>query len=479
MTATSRSRLQQSPASCSSQSGEVFGILKQMKETFETNLASSQAEESANQKAYEDLKAAKESQIGAATTAVEMKSQELADTDEKNAQSKEDKEDTEDSLAADTKFLAVVKDKCANMDKEYTERTTTRQLETQAVSKALEFLSSDEAHELFGRTFSMLFVQKSQVGRRDVVAKKLKAIAKKVHDPQLSALAVKLRIDSFGKVKDTLSTMMEKLIKEKEEEIKTKEACVDGFNKNERATDENNHMKHKLIAHLDDLTMKLDELSKAIADLNAEIAELRIQLKRAGEDREKENEDFQITVADQKATQKLLSATLGVLKGFYEKYALAQSGKAGSKQPEFKKYEKNKAGAGVMAMIQGIINDAKSLETDAIYAEGDAQKAYEDFVKESNESIEEKTKDLINKTEVKGKTEELKAEKEKNRDEILTILENLASENHDLHVSCDYILKNYDIRAAARDEEIEALKESIAMFSGASFSTFLQHLDGR
>merc|ERR1719197_100253 len=41
-------------------SGEIFGILKQMKETFETNLGSSQKEEMENQKAYEDLKAAKE-----------------------------------------------------------------------------------------------------------------------------------------------------------------------------------------------------------------------------------------------------------------------------------------------------------------------------------------------------------------------------------------------------------------------------------
>merc|ERR1719183_1127211 len=38
------------------QSGEIFGILKQMKETFETNLSSSQKEEMSNQKAYEDLK---------------------------------------------------------------------------------------------------------------------------------------------------------------------------------------------------------------------------------------------------------------------------------------------------------------------------------------------------------------------------------------------------------------------------------------
>merc|ERR1712178_50964 len=37
------------------QSGAIFGILKQMKETFETNLSSSQKEEMASQKAYEEL----------------------------------------------------------------------------------------------------------------------------------------------------------------------------------------------------------------------------------------------------------------------------------------------------------------------------------------------------------------------------------------------------------------------------------------
>merc|ERR1719487_1528302 len=123
-----------------------------MKESFETNLASSQQEEATNQKAYEDLKAAKESELGAAKAQIETKTQELAAADEKNAQDKEDKEDTEASLEADTAFLADVKSKCAALDAEFAERTKTRQLEIQAVGKALGFLSSDEAHELFART---------------------------------------------------------------------------------------------------------------------------------------------------------------------------------------------------------------------------------------------------------------------------------------------------------------------------------------
>ena len=42
-------------------------------------------------------------------------------------------------------------------------------------------------------------------------------------------------------------------------------------------------------------------------------------MKRASEDREKEAAEFAQTVADQRASQKLLKAALDILKGFYEK----------------------------------------------------------------------------------------------------------------------------------------------------------------
>ena len=42
------------------QSGEIFGILEQMKETFESNLSAAQKKEAESQKAYERLKAAKD-----------------------------------------------------------------------------------------------------------------------------------------------------------------------------------------------------------------------------------------------------------------------------------------------------------------------------------------------------------------------------------------------------------------------------------
>merc|ERR1712100_971912 len=141
------------------QSGEIFGILKQMLETFENNLSASQKEEMANQKAYEDLKAAKEDEIAAGQAQIDKKTQELADTDEKNAQAKEDIEDTKKTLSADEEFLMMLKEKCSMTDGEWEERQKTRQLEMEACSKALAVLSSDDAHDLFTKTFNPALVQ--------------------------------------------------------------------------------------------------------------------------------------------------------------------------------------------------------------------------------------------------------------------------------------------------------------------------------
>merc|ERR1719355_22565 len=143
------------------QSGEIFGILRQMKDTFEANMADSQKEENQSQKAYEELKAAKEAEISAGQDQIDKKTQEKADADNKCAQAKQDIDDTKASLAADEEFLAMLKEKCQMTDKEWEERSKTRQLEMEAVSKALAVLSGDDAHDLFTKTFNPAFIQAS------------------------------------------------------------------------------------------------------------------------------------------------------------------------------------------------------------------------------------------------------------------------------------------------------------------------------
>merc|ERR1719156_284169 len=185
-----------------------------------------------------------------------------------------------------------------------------------------------------------------------------------------------------------------------------------------------------------------------------------------------------MTVADQRATQKLLQAALTVLKSFYDKKAASlvqkQEPVGPPPPPGFKEYKNNAAAGGVMGMIQQIINDAKAMEAETIRSEEDAQKAYEDFVKETNASIEEKSKDIVNKSESKAKAEADLVEAKEDKESVLLELEQLSNYNAELHSSCDFVMKNFEIRQTARDEEIEALKQAKSILSGAKFVQMLK-----
>merc|ERR1719162_166908 len=193
-------------------SAEIFGVLKQMKEGFENNLGQSQAEEMKAQGEYEGVRAGKNKEIAAGQAQIDTKTGELADTDTKNAESKKALAETRATLAADTSYLANLKEQCATFAAEYAERTATRQMEITAVGKALAFLSSDEAQDLVSRTFS--FIQRSastSTHRRNNVVATLARVAVEFKDPRISTLAIGARLDAFTKVKGSISEMITQL----------------------------------------------------------------------------------------------------------------------------------------------------------------------------------------------------------------------------------------------------------------------------
>jgi cell division septum initiation protein DivIVA len=229
--------------------------------------------------------------------------------------------------------------------------------------------------------------------------------------------------------------------------------------------------KNDVKAKIEDLRQTHKELTGAIDKLKSEIAENQKQLKRAGKDRASENKEFQMTIADQRATQKLLTAAINILKGFYaKKAALLQA----SQPAGFEAYKKNAAAGGVMGMIQQIINDAKAMETEAIRSEEDATKAYEAFVKETNGTVQAKGKDIVNKSQNKAKAEADLVEAKEDKAGVVLDLQQLRNGNAELHQSCDFVMKNFEIRQTARDEEVDALKQAKAILSGAKFNAFLQ-----
>merc|ERR1719359_878486 len=383
----------QQPAGFSSYapaSGQIFGILKQMKETFETNLAESQKDEKQAAEDFANLKAAKTKEINSATAMVDSKTQELAATEETNAANKQNLADTKDALAADTKFLADLKERCAHADAEFEERTKARNEEQKAVAETIAFLNSDEAHDLFGKT--MGFAQKVAVNRRARAVEALRAAAKKTGSQMLAHLAVVAKLDAFEKVKEAIDNMVTELKQQQKDEVKHRDFCIAEFAENEKQTAIAQDELSDLGSEIEELKSTIATLSSELSDANAEIADTKTQMKRAGEDREAENADFQQTVADQRAAQQILTFALNRLKqvyGFVQvkttvRRVHQEPGADAPPPPEgFDDYKQNKHSGGVLSMIQEIIDESKTMENDAIRAENDSQDAFEFFVKDS------------------------------------------------------------------------------------------------
>jgi len=462
------------------QSGEIFGIMNQMKETFETNLQNSQKDEKTNLNAFQELKTAKEAEIKAGQDQADTKSEQLADTNDQLAQDQQDLSDTKKSLAADEKFLANLKEERALNDSEWDLRQKERSEEMEATSKALAVLSSDDAHELVTRTFNPSFLQTDmQSDRRAQVSKLLSAVAQKVQNPRLAALAVHVRLDAFTKVRKAIDEMLVQLAKEKADEIKQRDFCISEFDKNTMATTKKSREKEDVTALIAKQTATIKRLTEAVAALQADISEMQKQVKTAGEDREKQSKEFQLTVADQRATQKLLNSALNILKGFYAKKAAAALVQAKPRMREgrpagFDTHKKNSSSGGVMGMLTQIVSDAKAMEVEAVHDEEQAVKAYKAFVTATNESIATKSDDIANKKGTLAEQEAAKVASTTDLGSVSLELEQLANTKAELHESCDFTMKNFEVRQSARVEEAEALKQAKSILSGAKFEAFLK-----
>merc|ERR1719359_1279971 len=120
-------------------------------------------------------------------------------------------------------------------------------------------------------------------------------------------------------------------------------------------------------------------------------------------------------------------------------------------------------------MMEGIIKESEHVEKMALKAENDAQAAYEEFISDSNASITAMQNDVTSKTEEKAKADKEKVEAEQDLASTIDDLIKLGEYNVALHQDCDFLLKNFEIRQTSRAEEIEALNNAIAIFSGTNY----------
>jgi len=467
------------------QSGQVYGILKQMKEQFTQSLSETQKAELQAQEQFKALKAAKESEIAAGKKLVEEAEADLAAFQEKHAQAMEELSATEEQVKTDKEFMVNLKKRCAETDAEYQERVKSRMEEISAVQDTIAFLSSDDAFDLFGKTVNTAFIQvtvESHAAQREnSLRQRAAAVLARVaglgrtESPKIAMIATAVKLDAFTKVIEMIDKMIVELKDQQADEVKHRDFCIAELNKNTLELDEQHAKRDSLEANIADLESTIKKLGTDIETAKQEIAEMEVEMKRAGEDRAAENADFQQTVSDHRITQEILNKALQRMQQVYnfmqqpgapQMQLSGNATDAGSAPARFKKMEKNVGGGKVVRMIEQIIADSKGLEAEAIHAEEVSTAAYENFMKDSNKSIMENTNAIASMTDEKAKTEQALNMAQTDMEATNKQIENLMGTGADLHDDCDFILKNFEVRQDARAKEMDALGEAKAILSG-------------
>jgi|Transcript_104480 cell division protein FtsB len=456
--------------SYNAQSGEIYGVLEQLKEEMSSDLKEAQEKEATRAARFAELRSAKTAEIEESEKMAEAKEDEKAETDNALAEAKEDLGQTGVALGEDETSLANLEKTCKEASVNFEKRKEARLAEIQAVGETIEILTGEEARDAMDTAFSFMQTSKSEKSLR-VLRKKAAAVLRKFNIPQLSMLATSVELDAFTKVKEMIDKMIVMLKAQQADEVKKNDWCIQSLQENEMNTAKTKDLKADLEAKSNQLMARIKTLTEEIEKAKSDISNLQVDLQRASENRKKENLDFQKVVADQMVTAEILAKALDKLATFYDDASFSQLRAKGSRKqtppvPQME-YSKSKGATGVMSMIEKLIYDTKDITAESKKSESEAQAAYEALVADTNASIEALTKEITMKTKARSKAKKDLSLTKSDLSDAIRELEELAKTNADLHLDCDYVMKNFMVRQKARQDEVEALQQAKQILSGA------------
>merc|ERR1719238_2232588 len=461
------------------QSGEIIGILKQMKDEMEADLAEAKATEEKAIADYKALVAAEKKEIEAATKAIEEKMTRVGELGVKVATMINDLEDTKEGLEEDKKFLADMGKICEQKKKEWVAYQKVMAEELLALADTIKILNDDDALELFKKTLpsaaSLLQVQLSakEVRQQALVALSGVSAQGVSRDPRLDLLEMALRGKKMGfeKIIKMIDDLVALLAKEQLDDDDKKAWCL-------AELDTADDKKKALENSISDLEKAIADEEESIATLKSEIEALEDGIKaldkqvaEATEQRKAEHADFEAALAANTAAVDLLNFAKNRLNKFYNPklykappkrelsaedrivtsmggtlaptaapggiagtgIGLAQVSDAPPPPPEadltYKK--KGEESTGVIAMIDLLIGDLEKEITEAKVDEKDAQEDYEAFIKDSAEKRALDSKAIADKEGSKASLEE----------ELLANQEALKANQYDLMDTEKYIME--------------------------------------
>merc|ERR1719456_507258 len=117
--------------------------------------------------------------------------------------------------------------------------------------------------------------------------------------------------------------MVAELKKQQVEEVEFKSYCIKELDETEKTTFAKNVQKEDLETTIAQLAALMEKLASEIAAAQDQIATTKTEILKASQSREKANAEFQTLVADQRATQTILTKALNRLEHFYSSSARA------------------------------------------------------------------------------------------------------------------------------------------------------------
>jgi len=480
-------------------SGKILGMLKAMLETFENNLSDATAKEEEAAKAHKDLMKSKNEQLDSAQKALSDMSKEGGARDLSKSEAEQEVEDLRAQVEADTKFMDDTEAAHKTKLEEWKKRKELRVGEIGAINEAISILNSDEARDTMKKSFSSqgyLLLQKSAANK---VTQKAVAILRQAglaaKDSRLTVLGLRAQgqLGGFGdqqgaidKVIEAIDKMLATLKEEEEEDLKSKEVC-------ESDREEQTKTARERSLEIDDASDAISREKAKIAEWQTQIAAKKEEIKGLEEDlaeataaREKEKQEYETNLADDKAAADLIKQAMEVLKGFYEENFGLLLVQGGARQPPVVEagkapppppatWEEPYGGAqgeskGIQAILGLILEDVKDEIEKSKQAEKDAIKAFEELKKDIEDSIaaaNEAIKDLEGK--IAESEEEITTQMETKQDakrELDSVIKSIFT----AEPGCNFIGLNFDVRVKNRQLEIDGLLKAKTILEGGAFT---------
>merc|ERR1719482_1375014 len=306
-------------------SDTIIGIVEQMKETMEADLAETESNEAEAKTTFETLMTSKKSEIEAAGKAIETKSARVGTVAVEVVQAKADVEKTTDAVAEDVEFKANLKKNCATKQKEWDERQKLRAEEIKAISETIEMLNSDDALELFKKTIpaAAALIQTSATTRsqmrrvRSIIEKAMGSDKEHSVNRRLILAALKSGTGGFEKVNGMIDGMNEVLEGEQVADDKTDVWCLAELDKAKEEAKSTEEDIGDLAAAIDSQRDAIETTAAEIEAIKQGLEELDKDVAEATEQRKDEHAEYVDETAANQAALELLGMAKNRLNKFY------------------------------------------------------------------------------------------------------------------------------------------------------------------